>query len=91
MPCRSGGGTYGDRGDVTTAWLTGETIMAKDGERVWIGRAGCVGGEMGVVDTDVSIGRTRLFEDGPEDDIREDSSQEGDSSGCLRFLDGGWG
>lgn len=78
------GGTYGVLGEVITVWLTGDTIIARDGESVWTGRAGDLGASVGVV------GITRLFDD-PIEEIRVLSSGEGTSSICFRFLDDGGG
>lgn len=65
-----------------TVWLTGDTIIAKEGESVCIGRAGGAGGDNSEVEM-------RRFDGPPEDDelIREKSSVGGISSGCFRFRD----
>lgn len=68
-------GIYGDSGE---DWFTGDTIIAKEGDNVCIGRAGGMTGVVG--------GNARRFGDGGAPDTRRTSSTGGSSSVCFRFL-----
>lgn len=88
VPFLSGGGMYGERGEVMTVWLTGETIIAKEGERVCTGRMGAEGGDNGAMGGAGGIGLR--FGGGPDEEdelTRDRSSGMDNSSACFRFFE----